>query len=162
MDSSHSRKINLPKLKVKTGPKGPSIDYCRCSTCQVLGDYRPTATREKDCLDFYGTVKHDCDLLDVEKEKVSWICRDCVNHDKCPGYFYAVKYSVSNIQVENPTTKYFDRPGSYWEPVYNYDHSLTGHNLTEIIDNPDVMDKLRCTCECKQCKHNLNLTEVTK
>jgi hypothetical protein len=78
---------------VKTGPikNRPNLRYisepdiCRCSTCRILGDYRPKVTKEKDCLDFYGQGVRNCKLLDLRSDGLTWICRDCACHDKCSG-----------------------------------------------------------------------------
>jgi hypothetical protein len=78
---------------VKPGPKNfrPKIkkeeeeNYCKCSTCRILGEFGPK-TERISCLDFYGTIERDCDLLifdnseepkalhEPEKQKLLLMC----------------------------------------------------------------------------------------
>jgi hypothetical protein len=58
------------------------------------------------------------------KDNRSWICRSCICHEKCSGYFYEV------IGMD-------------------YDQSLNIRNLD--------LKSLRRRCQCRTCKHNLNL-----
>jgi hypothetical protein len=93
-----------------------------------------------------------------EEERLSHICKNCICHDKCPGFYYEVKSNTDKIISDNPNNdKQFRGNNSPVDPNYDYDNSLVGHDLREVRDNPDFMDSLKRKCMCSSCKRHSNL-----
>jgi hypothetical protein len=71
-------------------------------------------------------------FLDELKDKCSWICAKCLCHERCPGFYYDI------FGLE-------------------FDSAVQDHSIPELRNNPDMFESLKCRCECKQCKHDLDL-----
>ncbi len=101
-----------------------------------FSDYN-TRLKRSNTVEELDKTKYNQSLVNLYKEnhkdrepRLSWICANCICHEKCKGYFYE----------SSPDSNGFDC-------------SLVGVTLDGIEAK---IESLRIACECASCKHELN------